>query len=210
MKQAYAREIMADAMFAFPSTVSAAALLLAATVLAQHDGRARRAGVRIMRQAQRLMGRQIRRRAAIYTRKRQQPGRHAARPDEQGAEAKKYFRRRSMPRRTRRPRPARSAPWPCLRLRRRLPQHREVRADGDRLLGHARTGRAAECLLPEGEMANKQRGSASMRATWRPPPLLYQGRELGLKAGQPNASASLWKFRLEHALARIAARRASG
>ena len=78
-----------------------------------------------------------------------------------------------------------------VRVRRRLRQHREVRADGDRLLGDARSRRSRRTpSTSRARWPTRRRASASMRATWRTRrDLVSQGHRTRAEgAGQPDAS----------------------
>jgi hypothetical protein len=97
-----------------------------------------------------------------------------------------------------------------VRLRRRLRERRALRAAGDRLLAHARGGRAAERVLPAGR--DGQRGGARLHrrraASTTPSGSTARAASSGCRSPSPRTHpASLWEFRTEHALARLAARR---
>ncbi len=214
MKQAYAREIMADAMFAFSlRRISASTLLLAATVLAQpQTGGRGRPMSESMRQAQQLMrDGKFDDALAIYARENanNQAGTLLDLMGK-GAEAKKYFQKAID-----------AAPDPAAKANAQRSMAMSYAFEGDcrntvkyeqMVIAYWVTREQAEpqnAFYQEGEMANEaarvcvDAGDLEAAATW-----YTRGTELGLKEpGNQTHPASLWNFRLEHALARIAARK---
>ncbi len=133
----------------------------------------------------------------------QQCGRHPARPDGQWRRSAQAFpaRHRCGPGR-RRQGECPATDGDVVRLRGRLPQYREVRADGDRLLGDARAGRTAECVLPAGRDGQRSRARLHrFRRSGDGGHLVQKGYRTRLEgARQPDASrrvcgTSAWNMR---------------